>query len=272
VRVGLDAFPFHLHPEVLGVAVAVVGFYWYAIRVLGPRLVTPATRAVTTRQLVWFITGLGSYLAFEWWPLHDIAERSLYSVHMVQHLVLTFVVPAALIKGMPEWLLRHMLRPFFPVLRWLTRPLVALLLFNAALAWLHAPGVVGGMLDGAVFHLVAHVIVVAPAFLMWWPILSPLPELGRLSPPAAMGYLFLQSLVPLIPASFLTFAEEPVYAAYEGTVRLWGIDVLQDQRVAGLIMKIGGGAILWLAITVIFFKWAGEEERRTARERLPVVR
>lgn len=271
MSVGLDAFPFHLHPEVLGVVVALVWGYWYGVWVLGPRLAPRGEPAVTRRQIAWFSTGVIAYLAFEWWPLHDIAERSLYSVHMVQHLVLTFVMPPALIKGTPQWLLRHLLRPVLPVLRVLTRPLVALLLFNAALAWLHAPGVVAGMLDGAAFHLLAHVIVVVPAFLMWWPILGPLPELGRLSPPAAMGYLFLQSLVPLIPASFLTFATEPVYSAYEGTVRLWGIGVLQDQRVAGLIMKIGGGAILWLVITVVFFRWAGEEERRTKRERLAVT-
>ncbi len=268
MSVGLDSFPFHLHPEVLGVVVAVIGGYWYALTQLGPRLAPAGAPAVTRRQLVWFACGVASYMAVEWWPLHDIAERSLYSVHMVQHLVLTFVVPPALLKATPAWLWRFLAQPVLPVLRVLTRPLVALLAFNAALAWLHAPGVVAGMLDGALFHLIAHLVVVVPAFLMWWPVVCPIPELGRLSPPAAMGYLFLQSLVPLIPASFLTFATEPVYDAYVGTVRLWGIDVLQDQRIAGLIMKIGGGALLWLAITVIFFKWAGDEDRATARERL----
>ena len=127
------------------------------------------------------------------------------------------------------------------------------------------------MLDNAFFHAGAHAVVVSGAFLVWWPVLGPIPDLPRLSPPAAMGYLFLQSLVPLIPASFLTFATEPVYDAYVGLPRLWGIDVLNDQRVAGLIMKIGGGMVLWAAITVIFFTWAGEEERAATRERLAVL-
>lgn len=268
MSVGLDAFPVHFHPEVLGAVIALVGAYIYGIRRLGPRLAPAGERAVTGRQIAWFTFGMSTYFAFEWWPLHDIAEQSLYSVHMVQHLVLTFVFPPALLKGTPPWLLGHLLRPVLPVLRFVTKPLIALLVFNAALAWLHAPGVVAGMLAAAPFHLLAHVLVVVPAFLMWWPILGPIPELPRLAPPTAMGYLFLQSLVPLIPASFLTFASEPVYDSYANTVRLWGIDVLQDQRVAGLIMKIGGGALLWLVITVIFFKWAGEEERSAARERL----
>jgi putative membrane protein len=79
-----------------------------------------------------------------------------------------------------------------------------------------------------------------------------------------MGYLFLQSLVPTIPASFMTFAEDVVYKAYENSPRLWGFDILTDQLVAGLIMKIGGGIVLWSAIAVIFFKWANAEERSDA--------
>ncbi len=268
MNVGLDAFPFHLHPEILGIVVAVVGGYIYGVRRLAPRLAPAGAPAVTGRQIAWFTSGMVLYLAFEAWPLHDIAEQSLYSVHMVQHLVLTFIVPPAILLGTPSWLVRHLVRPVLPVLRVLTRPIVALIIFNATLAWLHAPGVVSGMLDNAMFHALAHIIVVSGAFLMWWPLIAPIPDLPRLSPPAAMGYLFLQSLVPLIPASFLTFASEPVYDAYVGSPRLWGIDVLQDQRVAGLIMKIGGGAILWVGIAVIFFTWAGNEERAATAERI----
>lgn len=270
MSVGLGAFPFHLHPEVLGITIALVGGYVYGLRRLGPRLSPTTEQAVTGRQIAWFASGIALYFLFEAWPLHDIAERSLYSVHMVQHLLLAFVVPPALLKGTPSWLLRYLVRPMLPILRLLTRPLVALLVFNATLAWLHAPGVVAGMLDNAFFHAAAHAIVVGGAFLMWWPVLGPIPDLPRLSPPAAIGYLFLQSLVPLIPASFLTFATEPVYDAYVGLPRLWGIDVLTDQRVAGLIMKIGGGLVLWVVIAVIFFTWANEEERASTRDRLTI--
>ena len=75
-----------------------------------------------------------------------------------------------------------------------------------------------------------------------------------------MGYLFLQSLVPTIPASFMTLGETPLYEIYTTFPRLWGIDVMTDQIIAGLIMKIGGGLILWVAIAWVFFSWY---ERRT---------
>jgi putative membrane protein len=103
---------------------------------------------------------------------------------------------------------------------------------------------------------------------MWWPVLGPIPDLPKLTPLMGMGYLFLQSLIPTIPASFLTFADEPVYEIYETLPRLWGLSALDDQLIAGLIMKIGGGAVLWTAIAVIFFRWAFEEERAAGARRL----
>ena len=62
------------------------------------------------------------------------------------------------------------------------------------------PAVLQTMLDSEPMHLLLHVELVGTSFLMWWPVIGPLPETTRLAPPAAMGYLFLQSLVPTIPA------------------------------------------------------------------------
>jgi hypothetical protein len=47
-----------------------------------------------------------------------------------------------------------------------------------------------------------------------------------------------------------------VYAAFP---RIWGIDPLTDQLIAGLVMKLVGGAILWTVIAIIFFHWGREE-------------
>ena len=91
--------------------------------------------------------------------------------------------------------------------------------------------------------------------------LSPLPELPRISYPAQMLYLFLQTIVPTVPASFLTFADAPIYTFYESLPRWFSISVLEDQRIAGLLMKIGGGFLLWSVIAVLFFRWSSKEER-----------
>jgi len=82
-----------------------------------------------------------------------------------------------------------------------------------------------------------------------------------MSPPGQMLYLFFQSLAPTIPASFLTFGHRPLYPVYETFPRIWGIGAMTDQLIAGLIMKLVGGMILWGVIAVVFFRWGNREER-----------
>jgi putative membrane protein len=76
-----------------------------------------------------------------------------------------------------------------------------------------------------------------------------------------MLYLFTWSIVPTVPASFLTFGSDPLYKFYEGLPHLFGLTTLADQQLAGLIMKIAAGLLLWLIIAVLFFRWAAEEDR-----------
>jgi putative membrane protein len=180
---------------------------------------------------------------------------------MTQHLLFSLVAPPLLIAGMPPWLLRRLLHPaaVSRVFRFLTRPLVALLLFNGVLLFTHWPAVVAASVGSEWIHFGLHVALVGSALVMWWPVMSPLPELPPLSAPGQMIYLFLQSLTPTIPASFLTFGDHLLYPVYGTFPRIWGIDALTDQLLAGLIMKLIGGLILWGFIAVIFFRWHAQE-------------
>jgi putative membrane protein len=196
------------------------------------------------------------------WPIHDLAERYLYSAHMVQHMIYTFGAAPLLVAGSPVWAVRRVLAT--PVLgrvfRFAVRPLVALVSFNAILLFTHWPSVVNASVGSELTHFSLHVLIVASAYVVWWPIVSPLPELPPLNPPGQMMYLFFQSLAPTIPASFLTFGSHPLYAVYETFPRIWGISALSDQMAAGLIMKLAGGLILWTVIASVFFRWAKREE------------
>lgn len=250
---------FHLHPDVLAVAAVVALLYWYAIRRLGPRL-APGPRPLTRGQRAGLWTSLGLFVVMSEWPVHDLSEGYLYSVHMVQHLVYTLVLPPLAIRSTPAWLWRWALRPVMPLFRLLVRPLFALLVFNGFLALTHWPVLVELAVESGPAHLAQHVVLVATAVLMWWPVVSPLPELQALPPPLRIGYLFLQSLVPTVPASFLTFASDAVYRVYGSFPRLWGIDTVEDQQFAGAVMKLGGGIILWTLMTVVFFRWAAREK------------
>lgn len=259
--VGLDAFPFHIHWDVVGLVTALAVGYVYGLRVLAAQHAPHGEPVVTRRQIAWFTTGLVVFLAVETWPVHDVGEGSLFTFHMIEHLAIALIVPPAILKGVPWWLMRVAIRPILGAVRVLTRPLVAIVAFNLVLALIHVPAVLETMLTSEPVHFTFHLLLLASATFMWWPVIGPVPDLPKLRPETAMGYLFLQSLVPTIPASFLTFGDSAVYKIYETMPRLWGLDVLTDQLIAGLIMKIGGGIVLWTAIAVIFFTWAAEEER-----------
>ena len=257
------------HPDVWLLIVVLGGGYAYAVRRIGPRRVGPGQRAASGAQIGAFGAGLTALWVGADWPVHDLAEGYLYSVHMVQHLLFTLLAPPLLLLGTPAWLAREILQPpaVFRVVRYLARPVPALAAFNALLVITHWPALVDFTLRSEPAHFAAHAAIFSTALLMWCPVVGPLPEFRLQSPPAQMLYLFLQSIVPTVPASFLVFAERPIYRFYESVPRLWGLSAGEDQRIAGLLMKLGGGLLLWTVITVVFFRWLAAEEESDEQAR-----
>jgi putative membrane protein len=113
-----------------------------------------------------------------------------------------------------------------------------------------------------------HVVIFVSSLIVWMPLLSPLPEVPRLQPLLRMLFLFLQSVVPTVPASFLTFGAHPLYSFYDHVPRLFGSSALGDMQVAGIVMKIGVGFTLWLIIAILFFRWYNAEEAQSPRRRV----
>jgi putative membrane protein len=250
----------HAHPDVW----LLLGGIWVAYLLAARKNpTTPREAADRRRRTSVFSIGMAVLLVGADWPVHDLAEGYLYSVHMVQHLLFTLVAPPLLIAGIPAWMWRMLLRPrpVFVAFRFLTRPVVALIVFNGLLLFTHWPELVRLSVSSELAHFSLHAILFGAAMVVWWPVMSPLVELPSLSPPGQMMYLFVQSLAPTIPASFLTFGHTLLYPVYGTFPRIWGISTLNDQLIAGLTMKIVGGLILWGFITAIFFRWHARESR-----------
>ena len=257
----VDFWRWQPHPEVWLLVGGIAVLYAYAARVIGPKAVPAGTPAVSRTQWRWFTVGIVLLWMASDWPMHDIGEQYLYSAHMVQHLLLTLVIPPVMLLATPEWLARLVIgtgRGGRLVHR-LARPVVAGALFNGLVLVSHWPVLVNHASSNGVLHYGVHTALVTSALLFWTPVCGPLPEL-RISTFSQMIYLFAASIVPTVPGAWLTFADGAVYSVYDIPSRLWNVSVTSDQQMAGVFMKLGGGTFLWALIAVIFFRYATAEE------------
>jgi len=250
----LQPWRFQFHPEVWLLIAFVIGSYTYAIRVIGKR-VQPSGDVVSRKQLRAFVAAVVLLWVASDWPMHDISEEYLYSAHMLQHMILSYFVPPLVWLATPAWLFDVVVGRgrALPVVRFLSRPPIAGVLFNLVVMITHIPALVNQSVSNGPLHYSLHVLVVVSSLLMWIPVLGP-NRSWHMGYGGKMIYLFLMSVVPTVPAGWLTFAEGVVYRSYDIPVRVWGISATVDQQLAGAVMKLGGSIFLWTVITYMFFK------------------
>jgi putative membrane protein len=249
-----DPWRFQADPEVYLLVAFLVGAYVYMVRAIGPGAVQPGEPVVTRRHVGCFVGAMVLLFVASTWPIHQVGEEYLYSMHMVQHMVLSYFMPPLVLLAMPEWLLRTLIGNgrAYRVLRFATKPIFAGLVFNAVIVVTHIPAVVDHSVQSAAEHYLLHFVLVLASLLMWMPVVGPFPEM-QIGPLGKMIYLFAQSVVPVIPAGWLTFADGAVYKVYNEPVRVWGLSVTEDQQLAGAIMKVGGTVFLW---AIMIYLWA----------------
>jgi putative membrane protein len=174
---------------------------------------------------------------------------------MFQHMTLSYFLPPLVLLSMPTWLFRAIIgsQRVGRVISWLAKPVVAGFIFNVMVMVTHIPALVNRSVSNAPLHYSLHVGLVVSSLLMWTPIVAPDPAM-RIGYGGRMVYLFLMSVVPTVPAAWLTFAEGAVYKHYDIAVRVWGLSVTTDQQIAGAIMKVGGSMFLWSIIVFLWFK------------------
>lgn len=265
--------------DVTLLSAAVLAGWWALIRRHGPTMARPGQPPVSRRQVMFFVAGVVTFWLSDGWPLAALSGH-LFSFHMLQHVLQAFVIPPLLLLGLPEWMGDVLLRDdrVRAVARWLTRPLVAGVLFNLVFLVTHLPAIVTLQLDSDLFHAADHLVLIGTSLLMWVPVFSPFPAiLPRMQPLGQMLYLFLMTLLPTIPSAFLLFGEVPLYPVYGSVAQPWNLGLITDMRIGGLIMKLGGGFLLWGIIATKFFRWAAEDERndraaKLARTTLPAPR
>ncbi len=246
-------------PGVWLLVALLAGLFWTLRRAAGEA--APGYRGSADRRRRWAWLGgvLALWIALDW-PVGALAGY-LASVHMLQYLLTALVAPPLLLLGVPDGAWRRLAsRPgAIRFLRFLTHPLIALAIFQLILFYTHLPSVVDRLMVTPLGSFAIDTLWLAGGLVFWWPVVAPVPTRPRFGYPLKMGYLFLATVLNTMPYAFLTFGELPFYGVYELAPPVGLLGPHQDQQVAGLLMKVGGGLILWTAITIQFFLWYGRE-------------
>jgi putative membrane protein len=218
--------------------------------------------------------GLG--LFFLWlasdWPVGALGASYLASIHMLQYMLYTLAAAPLLMLGTPEWMGRRILGALHldGVYKAIAVPIVAAIISNVVLIATHAPVTVDTLRATQVGSFALDMIWLVAGFILWTPIVSPLPERRARTAPIKLVYLFAAAaLMPMIPGGFLTFSPLPLYSTYELAPRV-GVEALNDQQMAGVLMKIGNLPVIWTVMGVIWFRWykreAGDDQPTVVRD------
>jgi len=260
------------HPQVaLPLLGAAAAYLWAVRRVNAAHPGNP----VPVDRPVFFLVGLACLAA----ALLSGIERydtTLFSVHMVQHMLLVFGAAPAIALSAPITLLLRVSSPgvrnrwILPVLRSLpvkviAHPLVAWLLFTAVMWGSHVSPLFDAALEDPLVHDLEHGLYLASALLFWMPVVGRDPSPYRLPYPARIGYLFLQMPLNSLLGVAILFSDQVLYPHYVTTGRPWPPTPLEDQQLAGAIMWGVGDAGFIVAILFVIAAWMRSEEAATRR-------
>jgi cytochrome c oxidase assembly factor CtaG len=234
---------------------------WVFIALLAMGYVRATRRAPrapheTSGAPVWFGAGLALlWLALDW-PVGALGAY-LASVHMVQFILIGLVAPVFLLLGIPRAAVQTVLERRIPgrLLEFVTRPLPAFAAFTAIMIGTHLPVTTDALMVSQLGSFAIDMAWLVGGVLFWWPIVVALPARPLMSPPMKMGYLVGATMVMVAPGAMITFSDLPLYGVYEMAPPVAGFRTLQEQWLAGLIMKLGGTVVLWTAISILFYRW-----------------
>jgi putative membrane protein len=241
------------------VSIALAGFLYYR----RARTLSRRGRPVATWRLVSFGAGL-AVLAFALFsPIHEIGERELLFVHMIQHILIGELAPVLIVAGLTGPLLRPVLRfRIVQGLRALAHPLIAWPLWAFNLYIWHLPYLYESALTSNGLHAMEHICFFTAGALFWTPVLEPLPSPEWFGSGAKLLYIVAARFTSMILGNIFIWTDHPVYTSYVHSVPPYGISAAADQGIAGSVMMIVDSVVTLAAISWLFLKLAGEGERR----------
>jgi len=189
------------------------------------------------RQVLAFWCGMAVLIVALLSPLHA-GSAYLFTIHMVQHMLLLLVAPALLAMAIPPAFLGRLYRQpaVAPVLHFLWSPVASLILFNGVLLIWHLPAMYDLTLRYGWVHALEHVSFVCAGMVFWGVIVSPAPKLVRASYGVRLALVMAADIVNFLLGFGLAFAGRALYLPYVRAPRLWGLTPLDDLHLGGAVM------------------------------------
>jgi putative membrane protein len=264
-----------------------LGIVYYLLTIRCRHKFTNETKPSGSQQIFFYLGLLLLYIV-KGSPV-DLVSHIMFTSHMIQMALYYLVFPIFIIKGIPVWIWKRVfgIRGLQTVLRILTKPLVALLLFNALFSMYHLPTVFDYAKSDSVVHAVISTIILMTAFFMWWPVFTPIKEQDQLSPLLKIGFIFANGVLITPACGLIIFSPNPLYDTYtemggwvqalslcvpsdvlnglslSGPLMFSPMPVLHDQQLGGILMKISQEIIYGIILARIFFSWFGKDSEKT---------
>jgi cytochrome c oxidase assembly factor CtaG/cytochrome c2 len=230
-----------------------------------------------------FILGLLFVFAALCSPIETLAD-SLFSMHMGQHVLLTMMAPPLLVWSRPgpifaaafnvSWR-RAMTNMWLAlgldhVTSFIMHPITVFTLFCGAFVFWHLPIPYLWGLSYETAHVLEHASLLFVALALWILIIEPSGK-RRLSYGTALIFLTVTVFVSDLPGALMVLSPRSLYPIHADGAAAWGMNVLQDQQLAGLIMWIPAGAIYIGAAAWLFVRLMQDADRRAIHVRRPVT-
>jgi cytochrome c oxidase assembly factor CtaG len=211
-------------------------------------------------RVVAFLGAMALLLAVSVTPIHTLGMHYLLTAHLLQNVVLAEWAPLLVVLGIAPALAASIVRPGF--VRALTHPAVALPLWIGNYMVWHLPWIYDAALrnPSSLLH-VEHVLYVVTGLAMWWSVFQDEPH--RLGAGARAAYVFAAFVLASPVGLVMALVPEPIYDFYvDAHHRVWGLDPLEDQQIAGMLMALEQALVFFGVFAYWFFRFLAEEERR----------
>ena len=229
-------------------------------------------RGASGLQAAAFAGGMLALLAALASPLDGLGEDYLFSMHMLQHVLLGDIAPLLLLLSLSRVMMRPATRRLIAVERAMGRfahPVTGLVAWLFLMYLWHIPALYDAALNHAGVHLLEHISFFTAGVAVWWPLVQPIPMRRPLTGLSPIAYIGAAKFGLAVLGLYLTWSGTAIYTYYEHVPRIWGLSPVEDQNMGGALMMAEQSLTFVIVLVAVFVRMlTRSEEEQLRRERL----